>query len=64
MGVKIKIPNITDLATTAALTVVENKTPNVSNLVTKKLTVAQVLVKLKIKLLLIIIMINILYSKI
>ena len=30
-----KIPNITHLATTTALTVVENKIPNVSNLVKK-----------------------------
>ena len=34
--VKTKIPNITNLANTAALTVLENKMPNVSNLVKKK----------------------------
>ena len=33
--VKGEIPNITNLATTAALTAVENKIPNVSNLVKK-----------------------------
>ena len=32
---KIKKPNITNLATTAALTAVKNKIPNVSNLVKK-----------------------------
>ena len=32
-----KIPDITNIATTAALTTVENKIPNVSNLVQKKL---------------------------
>ena len=31
-----KIPSITGLATTAALTAVENKIPNASNLVKKK----------------------------
>ena len=34
--VKGEIPNITNLATTTALTAVENKLPNVSNLVKKK----------------------------
>ena len=33
--VKGEIPNITYLATTAALTTVENKIPNISNLVKK-----------------------------
>ena len=33
---KSKTPNITNLATTTALTAVENKIPNVSNLVKKK----------------------------
>ena len=33
--VKEEIPNITNLATTAALTAVENKIPNVNNLVKK-----------------------------
>ena len=57
-----KKPNTTNLATITALTAVENKIPNVSNLV-KKLTITQELVKLKIKLLLIMIMINILLLK-
>ena len=60
--VKVKISNITNLATAAALTVVENNIPNISNLV-KKLTITQKLVKLKIKLLQITIMINILLPK-
>ena len=50
------------IATITALTAVENKIPNVSNLV-KKLTITQELVKLKIKLLLIMITINILLLK-
>ena len=54
---KIKIPSITGLAATSALTAVENKVPNVSNLV-KKQIITQQLVKLKRKLL-IMIMINI-----
>ena len=54
-----KIPSITNLATTTtALTAVENKIPNVSNLV-KILTIARKLLKLKRKLL-IMIMINLL----
>ena len=57
--VKNELPSITNLATTTALTVVENKIPNVSNLVKKKLTITQKLVKFKIKLLLIMITINI-----
>ena len=56
---KSKIPNITNIATTIALTVVENKMPTDSNLV-KKLTIAQKLVKLKTKLLLIIIKLSML----
>ena len=51
---------LTNLATTTALTTVENKIPNASNLVKKKLTITQRLVKLKIKFLLTMIMINIL----
>ena len=35
MRLKIKLPNFTNLATTAALTAVGNKIPNVSNLVKK-----------------------------
>ena len=49
-----KIPNITNLASTTALTGVENETPDVSNLVKKKLTITQKLVKLKRKLLIMI----------
>ena len=56
------IPYITNLYTTTALTAVENKIPNINNLV-KKLTITQKLVKLKIKLILIMIMINILLLK-
>ena len=51
-GVKTEIPSITGLATNSALTVVENKVPNVSNLV-KKLNMTQKFMKLKIKLLII-----------
>ena len=58
------MPNITNLAATAALTAVENKILNVINLVQKKLTMSQKLVKLKKKtMLLIMIMINILLWK-
>ena len=53
---------MTNVATTTVLTTIENKLPNVSNLV-KELTITQKLVKLKIKLLLIVIMINILLLK-
>ena len=56
--VKGEIAGITNLATTTALFAVENKTPNVSNLV-EKLTMTQKLIKLK-RELLIMIMINIL----
>ena len=55
---KGKIPSISGLATKYALTVVENKTPDVSGLVKTQITI-QRLVKLKVKLI-IIIMINIL----
>ena len=41
-----KIPSITNLGTTTSLTAIENKIPNVSNLV-KKLIITQKLVKLK-----------------
>ena len=60
--VKDKIPNITNLAATTALTAVENRIPNISDLV-KKMTIKQKLMKLKIKLLLIMITINILLLK-
>ena len=56
--VKGAILSISHLATTGSLTAVENKIPNVSNLV-KKLTITQKLTKLKRKLL-IRILINIL----
>ena len=62
--VEKEIPGITKLPTTTALTTVEYKVPNVGNLVKKKLTITQKLVKLKIKLLLIMIMINISLFKI
>ena len=45
--VKGEIPSITNLATTTALTPVENEILNVSDLVKKKLTITQKLVKLK-----------------
>ena len=57
------IPKITNLLTTTAITASENEIRNVSNLVKKKMTITQKLVKLKIKLLLIMIMINILILK-
>ena len=44
MKLKVKIPSITKLATTAALTIVENKIPTISNLV-KKLAITQKLMK-------------------
>ena len=55
--VKGKISNTTNFARTTALPVVENKMPYVSNLVKKKLTITQKLMKLKRKLL-VMIMIN------
>ena len=61
--VKNKIPNITNLGTTTALTAVEIKIPNVSNLVKKKLTITHKLVKLKINLVLAMMTINILLLK-
>ena len=51
------LANIAKLATTTSLTPVENKIPNVSNLV-KKMTIIQKLLKLKRKLL-IMMMINV-----
>ena len=62
--IKGKIPSITNLATNycCCFTAVENKIPHVSNSV-KKMTIAQKLVKLKIKLLLIMNIINILLLK-
>ena len=65
LEVNIKIPNITNLANTAAPTAVENKTPNVVNLV-KKTDYNTKLVKLKKKIIIImlnLIMINILLQK-
>ena len=52
--VKGEIPSITKLATTTALNAVENKIPSVTNLVKKKSTITQKLMKLNIKLLIII----------
>ena len=60
--IKNEILSIINLATITALTAVENKIRNVSNLV-KKVTMAQKLMKLKIKLLLIMNMINVLPHK-
>ena len=60
--IKNEILSITNLATITARTAVENKIRNVSNLV-KKVTMAQKLMKLKIKLLLIMNMINVLPHK-
>ena len=60
--IKNEILSITNLATITALTAVENKIRNVSNLV-KKVTMAQKLMKLKIKLLLIMNTINVLPHK-
>ena len=60
--VKGETLNITNSATNIALTAVENKIPDVINLV-KKLTITQKLMKLKINLLMIMIMINILLLK-
>ena len=57
-----KILNITNLATTTALTAVENKISMLA-IQSIKLTVTQKLMKLKIKLLLIMTMINILLLK-
>ena len=62
-GAKKEKSSITKLATTAALTAIENKIPNVSILVKKYLAVTQKLVKLKIKLILIMIMVNIILFK-
>ena len=56
--IEAKIPDISNLATKAALTTVENKIPSVSNLV-KKQTIILKLQKLKINLITMI-MINIL----
>ena len=60
-----EIPNMTNLTTTTtttAFTAIENKIPDISNLI-KKLTITRKLVKLKVKLLLIMIMIIILRLK-
>ena len=58
----IILTNLPNLAPTTALTAIENKIPNVSNLVTKK-TIKLKLVKFKTKLVLIMIMMNILLLK-
>ena len=64
MRLKVKyLILLANLATsTTALTAVENKIPNVYNLV-KKVTITHKLVELKIKSLLIVVMINILLLK-
>ena len=49
-----------NLATTTTTAAVENKIPNVSNLVPQKMTVTHELVKLKIRLLLILTLVNLL----
>ena len=61
---KGEVPNMTNLTTTTttAFTAIENKIPDISNLI-KKLTITRKLVKLKVKLLLIMIMIIILRLK-
>ena len=61
---KGEVPNMTNLTTTTttAFTAIENKIPDISNLM-KKLTITRKLVKLKVKLLLIMIMIIILRLK-
>ena len=59
IDIKGKIPSISGLVTTSALTAVENKIPSVSNLVKKKQIMTQKLVNLK-KTLLIITMTNML----
>ena len=57
------MPNITNLASTTALSALENKIPNV-NILVKKVTIRKELIKLKKKkLLLIMTMINILLLK-
>ena len=61
-NIEDKILHITDLATNASLTAVENKKPNVSSLVEEKLAITQKLMKSK-KKILIIIMIIILLLK-
>ena len=61
-NIEVKIPDITNLATTTALTVVEDEIPDLV-IQSKKLTITQKLVKLNIKLLLMMIMINILLPK-
>ena len=55
--VKAEITSINNLASTTALTAVENKIPDVSKLLKKKLSITKKLMKLKRKLL-IIVMIN------
>ena len=60
--VKGETLNINNSATNTALTAVENKIPDVIDLV-KKLTITQKLMKLKINLLMIMIIINILLLK-
>ena len=63
MRLKSKIPNITNLVSTTALTAVENKLPNFSILVKKADYNTKKLVDLQKKLLLIMIMIGIFLLK-
>ena len=62
MKLKLKYQVKNNLATTTALITIENKIPNVGNLV-KKLTITQKLMKLKIKLLVIILLLQNLISQ-
>ena len=59
---KLKYQVKNNLATTTALITIENKIPNVGNLI-KKLTITQKLMKLKIKLLVIILLLQNLISQ-
>ena len=62
MKLKLKYQVKNNLATTTALITIENKIPNVGNLI-KKLTITQKLMKLKIKLLVIILLLQNLISQ-
>ena len=62
MKLKLKYQVKNNLATTTALITIENKIPNVGNLI-KKLTTTQKLMKLKIKLLVIILLLQNLISQ-
>ena len=62
MKLKLKYQVKNNLPTTTALITIENKIPNVGNLV-KKLTITEKLMKLKIKLLVIILLLQNLISQ-